>query len=206
MNKSSWTKQEKSILNKLDSPEKINKYLAKLKYKVKDGCYSPSLVMKYQTAHCFDGALMGAAALEFHGHRPLIVDLWAEDDDEHVICVYQVRNLWGSIAKSNTSLLLERAPVYKSIRELVMSYFDCYFNYRGKLGLYSYSKPINLNQFNRFNWRHTEENLDLLTEHINNARHYQILSPKKLRQLPKVNSIIKEACFFKSNLAGVRMK
>lgn len=199
-----WTKKEEKILKELNNPTKISKYLAKLKYKVKDGCYSPSLVMKYQEAHCFDGALMAAAALEYHGHKPLILDLWAQDDDEHLLCVYQQNGLWGSIAKSNTSLLLERSPYYQSIRELVMSYFDLYFNYYGKLGLYAYSSPINLNKFNKYHWRTTDQNLEFLSDKIDGLIHYEIIEPKKLKKLPKVNNVILKACFLKSNLAGVK--
>lgn len=199
-----WTKTELKLLKTLNTPYKISRYLAQIKYKVKDGCYSPRLVMQTSEAHCFDGAFMAAAALEFHGYKPLIVDLWAQDDDEHLLCVYQENDLWGSIAKSNTSLLLERSPFYQSVRELVMSYFDLYFNYYGKLGLYGYSIPINLNKFNKFEWRTTLNDLEFLSNLIDEFTHYEIIDPKKLRKLPKVNDVILKACFLKSNLAGVK--
>lgn len=199
-----WLPHEKKLLRSLNTPTKISRYLAQIKYKVKDGCYSPRLVMQHNEAHCFDGALLAAAALEFHGLKPLIIDLWAQDDDEHLICVYQENGHWGSIAKSNTSLLLERSPIYKNVRELVMSYFDLYFNYYGKLGLYAYSTPINLNRFNKFDWRTTNEDLEFLSELIDTFTHYEIIDPKKLAKMPKVNSVILKACFLKSNLKGVK--
>ncbi len=199
-----WNSKEEKILKSLNTATKISQYLAKLTYKVADGCFSPRLVMNYREAHCFDGAMFAAAALEYHGQRPLIVDLWAQDDDEHLLCVYQKNGLWGSIAKSNTSLLLERSPVYSSVRELVMSYFDLYFNYYGQLGLYAYSHPINLNVFNKFAWRTTDNNLEFLSSLIDQRKHYEIIEPKKLRKLPKVNAVIKKACFLNSNLAGVK--
>ncbi len=199
-----WSKSEQKILKSINTPNKISKYLAKLKYKVKDGCYSPRMVMKHGEAHCFDGAFMAAAAMEFHGYKPLIVDLWAQDDDEHLLCVYQEKGLWGCIAKSNTSLLLERTPIYNNVRELVMSYFDFYFNYYGKLGLYGYSTPINLNKFNKFEWRTTASDIEFLSEHIDKCLHYEIIDPKKLRKLPKVNDVILKACFINSNLKGVK--
>jgi hypothetical protein len=199
-----WLKNEIKLLKKLNTPQKISTFLANIKYKVTDGCYSPRLVMKHKEAHCFDGAFFAAAAMEFHGFKPLIIDLWAQDDDEHLLCVYQQQGLWGSIAKSNTSLLLERSPVYQSVRELVMSYFDMYFNYYGKLGLYAYSKPINLNLFNKFDWRGTDQNLEFLSELIDQQTHYEIIDPKKLKKMPKVNDVIKKACFLNSNLAGVK--
>lgn len=199
-----WNSQEVNILKKLNTPTKISEYLAKITYKVKDGCYSPRLVMKLKQAHCFDGALFAAAAMEYHGHKPLIIDLWAQDDDEHLLCAYKINGLWGSIAKSNTSLLLERSPVYVSVRELVMSYFDLYFNYYGRLGLYAYSSPINLNLYNKYEWRTTEQDLEFLSELIDLKNHYEILHPKKLKKMPKVNTVIKNACFMNSNLAGVK--
>jgi len=202
--KFSWTNKEIQLLKKLRTPQKISEFLAKIRYKVTDGCYSPRLVMAYQEAHCFDGAFFAAAAMEFHGYKPLIIDLWAQDDDEHLLCVYQQHGLWGSIAKSNTSLLLERSPVYQNVRELIMSYFDLYFNYYGKLGLYAYSKPINLNLFNKYNWRGTDQNLEFLSEKIDQQTHYEIIDPRKLKKMPKVNKVLLKACFLNSNLAGVK--
>ena len=125
------------------TPSEIQQFLNKLKYRIEGGARSPLIVEKTRLANCFDGAVYAAAALETLGHPPLIVDLVAKNDDDHVIAVYRCGG-WGAVAKSNTTLLRSRAPVYRSLRELVMSYFDSYFNTHGHKSLRSYSAPVNL--------------------------------------------------------------
>src|SRR5262245_44245963 len=105
-----------SVLRKLSSPEKIQKYLDDLPYnKEKDGdtCRSPRLVIEYNSAHCFEGALFAAAALRANGQPPLILDLAAVRDDDHVIAVYRSKSCWGAIGKSNYAGLRFRSPVYR---------------------------------------------------------------------------------------------
>src|SRR5499433_495577 len=115
-----------SLLKKLSTPEKIQKYLDDLPYnKEKDGetCRSPRLVLEYNTAHCFEGALFAAAALRASGRPPLILDLEAVRDDDHVVAVYRTNGNWGAIGKSNSAGLRFRSPVYRTLRELVLSFF-----------------------------------------------------------------------------------
>ena len=119
-----WNKDERNILKSLSTPERIQIYLDNLAYNPADDAASPRMIMLSQDAHCFEGGLLAAAALEYHGHPPLMVSLQAEHDDHHVLAVYKGKSGWGCIAKSNTTLLRGRDPVYRNIRELVMSYFD----------------------------------------------------------------------------------
>src|SRR5438309_10478972 len=118
------TKSELHLLRKLPTPEKIQKYLDDLPYnKEKEGetCFSPRLVIRNNTAHCFEGALFAAAALRLTGRPPLILDLEAVRDDDHVIAVYRTNGCWGAIGKSNYAGLRFRSPIYRTLRELAVS-------------------------------------------------------------------------------------
>src|SRR5438132_631900 len=109
------------LFRKLSTPEKIQKYLDELPYnKEKQGetCYSPRLVIRHNTAHCFEGALFAAAALRVGGRPPLILDLEAVRDDDHVVAVYRTNGFWGAIGKSNYAGLRFRSPIYRQLREL----------------------------------------------------------------------------------------
>src|SRR6266481_622508 len=154
------TASEKKLLAKLATPWKIQGHLDALPYnKEKDGltCRSPRRVMRDQTAHCFEAALFAAAALRVNGHPPLILDLESVRDDDHVVALYKIDRHWGAIAKSNYAGLRFREPVYRSLRELVMSYFEHYYNLKGEKTLRAYSRPINLGPFDRLDWMTSEE-------------------------------------------------
>ncbi len=138
------------LLRSLSTPHKIQKYLDELAYNKERGgetCRSPRRVIRDRTAHCFEGALLAAAALRVQGRPPWILDLESVRDDDHVIAIYRDYECWGAIAKSNYSGLRFREPVYRSLRELVMSYFEDYFNLAGEKTLRAYSRPINLSRF-----------------------------------------------------------
>ena len=128
-------KAELQLFRRLTDPVKIQKYLDDLPYnKERDGetCRSPRRVIRDETAHCFEAALFGAAAMRMNGHQPLILDLEAVRDDDHVIAIYRLHGGWGAIAKSNYAGLRFREPVYRTLRELVMSYFEGYYNLCGR--------------------------------------------------------------------------
>lgn len=198
-----WDFTERKFLRSLKTPHAIQAYLDTLIYNPSDSCLSPRYVMMTGEGHCLEGGLFAAAALEFHGHRPLMVDLVAHLDDHHVITVYKTKTGWGSLSKSNTALLGGRLPFYRNIRELVMSYFDFYFNVAGKPSLQSYSRPINLNQLNHWNWRTTD--LDLMNMGINFCEfpHVEITPIHDLRKLPFVSDRVKDACFLGADPSGL---
>ena len=113
---------------------------------------SPRLVLRNNKCHCIEGAIFAALALRFHGYKPLVVDLTASKDDfDHVIAVFKKDGKWGAISKTNHAVLRYREPVYKSIREIVMSYFHEYANDDGKRTLRSFSLPVNLSRFDKQN-------------------------------------------------------
>jgi hypothetical protein len=198
-----WTRDERHFLRKLNSPEKIQATIDGLIYNCVEDAASPRYIMMTGDGHCFEGGLLAAAALEFHGYPPLMVDLQAEDDDHHVLTVFKTKYGWGSISKSNTALLRGRDPVYRSVRELVMSYFDFYFNLRGEKSLYAYTDPINLNRFNSWNWRTSDENLKEMGIAFNDLNHYEIVQKGILKNLPKASQNLKNSCFLGSDLSGL---
>ncbi len=139
-------------------------------------CYSPRLVLRHRLAHCMEGALLAAAALEFLGHPPRILDLTATRDSDHVLAIFRERGRWGAIAKSNFSGLRYREPVYSTPRELVMSYFEHYFNLRRERTLRGYSLPVNLRRFDRIGWRTAEEAVWDIPIHLTEIKHFNLVA------------------------------
>ena len=167
------------LLRKLSTPEKIQQYLDDLPYnKEKDGetCRSPRLVLEYNTAHCFEGALFAAAALRVNGRRPLILDLESVRDDDHVIAVYRSNGCWGAVAKSNYAGLQFRSPVYRTLRELALSYFEHYYNLNGEKTLRAYSRPVSLARFDPIDWMTTEEPLWAIADYLCTIKHTRIFN------------------------------
>jgi hypothetical protein len=171
------------LLRKLPTPEKIQRYLDDLPYnKEKDGetCRSPRLVIEYDTAHCFEGALFAAAALHANGRPPLILDLASVRDDDHVIAVYRTNGCWGAIAKSNYAGLRFRSPVYRTLRELALSYFEHYYNLNGEKTLRAYSsRPVNLARFDSIQWMTSPEPLWAIPEYLCEIKHTPIFEPTR---------------------------
>jgi hypothetical protein len=190
------TRLEFSALKGLNTPEKIQRYIDELPYnKERDGetCRSPRRVLRDQTAHCFEAALVAAAALRVNGHPPLLVDLEAARDDDHVLAVFKQRDHWGALAKSNYAGLRFREPAYRTIRELVMSYFEHYYNLDGEKTLRRFSSPLDLGRFDAIGWMTAEEDLWPMSEYLLALRHYPILTAAMVRNLRKVDRRLYEA-------------
>ncbi len=176
-----------------NKPILIQEFLDGIPYNTKGDTKSPSRVLREKTAHCFEGALFAAAQLRTIGYPPLIVDLRAVNDDDHVIAVFKKNGFWGSIAKSNFTTLRFREPVYRNIRELAMSYFDLYFNTSGEKTLREYSIPFNLSKLDERNWMTTEEDLEYIGDMLERSRHYHLIGPKQEKDLSLVPNYLKEA-------------
>ena len=184
------TRAEVALLRRLSTPEKVQRYLDDLTYNLEKGgdtVRSPRRVMRDRTAHCAEGAIFAAAAFRLNGRPPLIVDLEADNDDDHVLAVYRERGLWGSVAISKFSGLRFRAPVYRTIRELVMSYFEDYFNWDGDRTLRAYSRPLSLARFDRINWMTAEEDLWPVVEWLSVAHHTPLVGRAVANRLPRVD-------------------
>jgi hypothetical protein len=147
--------------------------------------------------------LFAAAALEKMGFDPLVLDLRAEDDDDHVIAVFKYNNAWGAIAKSNFTTLRYREPVYRNLRELAMSFFDFYFNTLGDKSLRAYSLPHNLNRFNAMDWRSTEDDLEDIGYYLDKVKHFDLLNRNQLHYLEKAGKLLLESSMMGSDPAGL---
>jgi len=194
-----WTGQEKRRLGRLADPFGIQAFLDRIPYDDAPGTRSPRWILRESKAHCFEGALFAAAALRFLGHRPLVVDMCADNDDDHVIAVFRRRGLWGAIAKSNFTTLRFREPVYRTLRELVMSYFDVYFNTLGHKSLRSYARPLDLGRFDRRGWMTTEDDIGYIGDVLNGMRHIPLLAPGAVRTLHRV-----DARLFRAGMLGAK--
>lgn len=191
------------LLRPLDSPVKIQEFLDSIPYNSTKRTLSPLLVMKEGMAHCMDGGMFAAAALRRLGYPPLIVDLTAENDDDHIIAVFREGKCWGAIAKSNTTVLRFREPVYRTLRELAMSYFDLYYNLNGQKTLRSYSRTIDLSKFDDRNWETTDKDLEYIGDHTYTVRHYPLITPSQARTLNDVPKYLYDAGFAGADINGL---
>ncbi|MBU1011453.1 MAG: hypothetical protein KKG99_00490 [Bacteroidetes bacterium] len=205
MNKYSenWLEDELALLEELNHPMKIQQYLDNIEYDSKSDTRSPRYVMIEKSAHCFEGAMFAAACLQNIGYKPLIIDLRAVNDDDHVIAVFQKNKLWGSIAKSNFTTLRYREPVYKSLRELAMSYFDFYFNTAGQKTLREYSIPLNLKQYDHIHWMTTDADLEHIGDKLDSMKHNPLISNEAASELSEVSPYLVEAGLMGSNPEGL---
>ena len=167
------------------SVEDVQAYVDALKYESKpDGAWSPKVTVERGFGHCFGGALLGAAGLQALGlpAQLLYLETDLEVDDDHVIAVYQRDGLWGSVAKSNFTTLRGRLPVYASVRELVMSYFDGYFTATGVRSLTGYGEPIDLAAFEdrgpgHLGWAVAEDCMEDVDNALMAAPRHSVLPP-----------------------------
>ncbi len=178
---------ELRTLRALNTPAKIQRFLDELPYQYGNTAWSPQRALRQHAGHCLEGALLAAAALRVNGRPPLLMDLEAVRDDDHVVVLYREHGLWGGIAKSNFAGLRFRAPVYRSLRELALSYFEGYFNLRGERTLRAYSGPVNLARFDRQHWMTSEENVWCVPEYLLAVRHYPLFPERVARALPRLD-------------------
>ena len=185
------TRGEAATLRRLSTPEKVQAYLDGLTYNLEpdgDTVLSPRRVIRERTAHCAEGAFLAAAAFRMNGRPPLVVDLEANDrDDDHVLAVYRERGLWGAVAISKFAGLRYRSPVYRTIREVVMSYFDHYYNWDGERTLRAYSRPVSLARFDRIGWMTAEEELWPVVEHLAEISHIRLIPTAVERRLARLD-------------------
>ena len=191
------------LMKPLDSPVKIQEFLDSIPYNTTKRTLSPLLVMKERIAHCMDGGMFAAAALRKLGHPPLIADLSAENDDDHIIAVFREGKCWGAIAKSNTTVLRFREPVYRTLRELAMSYFDMYYNLNGQKTLRSYSHTIDLARFDERGWETTAEDLEYIGDYTYTVRHYPLITPTQAGKLSDVPKYLNDAGFSGADIDGL---
>jgi hypothetical protein len=196
-----WSKREESLLRRHSSPERIQDLLDSIPYRCENGHFSARAPLRDKRAHCFDGALLAAAALARGATTPMLVDLCAARDDDHIVCAYRWRGYWGAVAKSNFPGLRFREPIFKTVRELVLSYFELYFNMEGEKSLRTFSKPLPLPSRLKLDWECDDDAGDQIVELLNTQPHYRIIEPHHTKVLRPVDKRL-----YKSQLLGVNRK
>lgn len=188
-----FDKKEMAILRTLNTPAKVQDFINSIPANFEphgDQLKSPRRVLRERTAHCFEGALLAAAAFRVHGQDPLIMDLKASaDDKDHVVALFRENGCWGAVSKTNHGVLRYRESVYRTPRELALSYFHEYFLDSGKKTLRSYSVPFNLSRFDDQQWMISEEDLWDLGAALDDARHFPILNRSQVAKLRKADPI-----------------
>jgi len=196
-NSPEFNPKELRKLRSLKDPYGIQRYLDDMPYHLEDTAWSPRVVLREETSHCLEGAIFAAAALRANGFPPLILDLEAEHDTDHVMAIYRVNGHWGAIAKSNYTGCRYREPVYRSLRELAMSYFNIYFNMRRERTLRTFSRPVNLARFDAQHWMTTEKPIWFIVTYLFEIPHTKLLRPGTVKQLHRVDERL-----FKSETLG----
>ncbi|MEK6891129.1 MAG: hypothetical protein AABX03_03235 [Nanoarchaeota archaeon] len=189
-----FNKEEIKVIKKLNTPVKIQEFLNSLEINFEETgetCMSPRMVLKTKKAHCIEAAMFAAAVMRFHGHPPLILDFeTTPEDEDHVVALFKKDNHWGAISKTNHAVLRYREPIYKSIRELAMSYFHEYYLFaNGKKTLRKISKPINLNRFNKKGWMTSEDNIWYIPNYLCDIPHTALINRSQINNLRRVDPI-----------------
>jgi len=198
-----WTRAELAVLRRLATPSRVQDFVDGLAYRAEDDPGCPRRVIEERRANCYDGAIFAAAALRRLGHPPLLVDLWAVRDDDHVLAVFRARGRWGAVAKSNFAGLRWREPVYRTLRELAMSYFEDYFNADGERTLRAFSRPLSLARHDRLNWTFEDTHLQALSDRLDALPHQALLTPAMVRALTRVDRRSMQAGMTGTDPAGV---
>jgi hypothetical protein len=184
---SGFSSVELRKLRALKTPAGIQRFLDNLPYNLKFDARSPKKVLQDGTASCLDGGIFAAAALRVLGFPPLIFDLEADRDTDHVIAIFKLRGHWGAVAKSNFTGCRYREPVYRSLRELAMSYFNIYFNLRFERTLRRYSRSVNLARFDHLNWMTTDKPIWFIAEHLCEIPHISLLTSTMEKNLTRLD-------------------
>jgi len=179
---------EFAILRRLDTPQKIQAYLHGLKQNFEldgDTCRPVRQVLRTGKAHCIEGAMLAACALWVHGEPPLVLDMRAERDFDHVVALFRHHGCWGALSKTNGIGLRWRDPVYRTLRELAMSYFHEYANRRNHKTLREYSLPYDLRRVDPKVWVSGEKNAWLVAEELDELRHFKLVERRHLRAVAR---------------------
>ena len=201
-----WEDPDLSLPPGLDSPVAIQTFLDGIAYSAEEIYRCPRSVLRDGKGHCYDGAVLAAAALRRIGFPPLIVELlpWVGHDDDHILAVFKVDGRWGAVAKSNFVGLRYRDPVYSSLRELVMSYFEVFFNLKREKTLRGYTLPLDLTRFDRLRWTTRDETMEEIATGLERSRKVTILTPGMAERLPLLDARSFEAGLLGSDPEGLR--
>ena len=182
-----FTASELRKLRGMKSPHGIQQFLDDAPYHLADTAWSPRRVLAEETAHCLEGAIFAAAALRANGYPPLLLDFEAHRDTDHVIAIFREKGCWGAVAKSNYTGCRWREPIYRSLRELALSYFNVYCNLRRERTLRRFPVPVNLKRFDRQSWMTTDNPVWFIVYHLFDIKHYSLMTRAQEKRLHPVD-------------------
>jgi hypothetical protein len=195
---------ERKLLDGLNRPIKIQSFLNTIRYSDDEFYRCPLRVLRDRKAHCFDGGLFAAMALHRIGHLPLILELIPNGrDDDHILALFKQYDHWGAVAQSNFTGLRYREPVYRNLRELVMSYFEDFFNSAGEKTLIGYRGPINLKIFDPLEWMSSDTGLETLSTDMDRYRILPIITSEMAAGLAPLDERSLRAGMMGANKAGL---
>jgi len=198
------TESERRILGRLTAPGKIQNFLDEMAYSTEKTYRCPLRVLRERVAHCYDGALFAAAMLRRLGHPPLILEMLPNHrDDDHLLALFKQDGHWGAVGKSNFVGLRFREPVYRTLRELIMSYFEQFYNVEREKTLRGYTLPLNLGSFDRHGWMVRDEPLDRIAEKLDRMRRVRVLTPKMVKRLSPLDPRAYQAGLLGANQRGL---
>jgi len=199
------TLEQREILSALTTPFKIQSFLDTVPYSPEERDRCPLEVLQDRLAHCLDGGLFAAMALRRIGFPPLIVDLFPDAgmDDDHILAIFKHKGCFGAVAKSNFTGLRYREPVFLSLRELVMSYFEQFYNVDGVLTLRTYTVPLNLSSYDRWNWMADGSMIPTIADRLTRRRQFRVISPEASAELNPVDPLLYQAGMMVANPAGL---
>ena len=185
------------LFKSLNTPIKIQNFLDSLpqNFEKKGETYmSPERALHANKAHCIEAALIAATALWINGKEPLLMDLKAYPHDmDHVIALYKLNGYWGAISKTNHATVRFRDPIYRTLRELALSYFHEYFlDTNGKKTLKAYSAPVNLKRFGK-KWINDKEDLWDIAHALDRAKHFPLVPKKNAKYIRKADHMEKKS-------------
>lgn len=193
-----FSSREERWLRAHATPERIQSALDTFPYRCEDDMLPAACALRAKRAHCFDGCLLAASALRRGDFTPFIIDLCAEEDDDHLLCAYRYRGHWGAVAKSNFPGLRFREPIFRTPRELVLSYFELYFNLTRHKSLRRYSRPVPLPALSRVQWELDRAAPRDILRRLAAAQHHPVLPRGAAPSLNRVDPRL-----FQSQLYGV---
>lgn len=196
---------ERQLFESLDHPQKIQAFLDSTAYAAEYSNRCPLRVLRERRAHCLDGAIFAAAALRQIGFPPLLVDIFPDPgmDDDHVLAIYRLNGGYGAVAKSNFSGLRRREPVYRSLRELVMSYFEQFFNLHGQRTLRTYTRPLNLATLDARQWMTSDSGADAIEQRLLHMKRIHALNSAMIASLTPVDELPRQVGLIGSDPAGL---
>jgi hypothetical protein len=174
--KGQFTSREWEIITSHSTPEQVQRFIRTIPYNREENgetCYSFRRVLRENKAHCLEGALVAAVILEQHGYPPVVVSIESQDKLDHVLVVFKRNGCYGSVARSRDIGLHGRKPVFRSVRDLVMSYFDPYVDKTARITGYGLASLYDLGNYD---WRFSLRNVWKVERHLQDIAHRQIYS------------------------------